>query len=602
VINIVINGNTQSLKKSVLKELEDLFDLQMGRDELLSEELALRMAVLTSAINREIAVYIDRKGTVVDVSIGNSSTVTLSEIEISCGRGRLSGIRCVHTHPNGNGMLSSVDVNALLKVNLDAMTAIGVYEGCINEIYTALPVKDETGVFSDVEIYGPFKNTTDMDGIMKLIYERDRLSGTIMHEIDEDKERAVLVGLEENNRKVSGNKSPEEISLDELEELAATAGAIVLRKIIQKKSTRDAAYFIGKGKIEEIVLMCQSLDANLIIFDDELTGAQVRNIENATGMRVIDRTTLILDIFAKRAKSREGKLQVELAQLKYRLPRLTGMGTQLSRLGGGIGTRGPGEKKLEVDKRHIRTRIKHLENELSEIKKRRNLIRSSKKRNAIPSIALVGYTNTGKSTLMNRLCNADVLAENKLFATLDPTARLLELPDGRKCMLIDTVGFIRKLPHDLVDAFKSTLEEAVYADVLLHVADLSNDEVAEQIEVVNNLLDSLGATNKPIVLALNKTDICGEDARVCVKHPSDMVYEISALTGEGIDNLLKGLAEVLPSQEQHVVMTVPYSEGWVISYVHDNGKVIEQEYTEEGIKMTALLPVSKADRVKDYIP
>lgn len=602
MINIVINGNTQSLKKSVLKELEDLFDLQMGRDELLSEELALRMAVLTSAINREIAVYIDRKGTVVDVSIGNSSTVTLSEIEISCGRGRLSGIRCVHTHPNGNGMLSSVDVNALLKVNLDAMTAIGVYEGCINEIYTALPVKDETGVFSDVEIYGPFKNTTDMDGIMKLIYERDRLSGTIMHEIDEDKERAVLVGLEENNRKVSGNKSPEEISLDELEELAATAGAIVLRKIIQKKSTRDAAYFIGKGKIEEIVLMCQSLDANLIIFDDELTGAQVRNIENATGMRVIDRTTLILDIFAKRAKSREGKLQVELAQLKYRLPRLTGMGTQLSRLGGGIGTRGPGEKKLEVDKRHIRTRIKHLENELSEIKKRRNLIRSSKKRNAIPSIALVGYTNTGKSTLMNRLCNADVLAENKLFATLDPTARLLELPDGRKCMLIDTVGFIRKLPHDLVDAFKSTLEEAVYADVLLHVADLSNDEVAEQIEVVNNLLDSLGATNKPIVLALNKTDICGEDARVCVKHPSDMVYEISALTGEGIDNLLKGLAEVLPSQEQHVVMTVPYSEGWVISYVHDNGKVIEQEYTEEGIKMTALLPVSKADRVKDYIP
>jgi len=602
VINIVINGNTQSLKKSVLKELEDLFDLQMGRDELLSEELALRMAVLTSAINREIAVYIDRKGTVVDVSIGNSSTVTLSEIEISCGRGRLSGIRCVHTHPNGNGMLSSVDVNALLKVNLDAMTAIGVYEGCINEIYTALPVKDETGVFSDVEIYGPFKNTSDMDGIMKLIYERDRLSGTIMHEIDEDKERAVLVGLEENNRKVSGNKSPEEISLDELEELAATAGAIVLRKIIQKKSTRDAAYFIGKGKIEEIVLMCQSLDANLIIFDDELTGAQVRNIENATGMRVIDRTTLILDIFAKRAKSREGKLQVELAQLKYRLPRLTGMGTQLSRLGGGIGTRGPGEKKLEVDKRHIRTRIKHLENELSEIKKRRNLIRSSKKRNAIPSIALVGYTNTGKSTLMNRLCNADVLAENKLFATLDPTARLLELPDGRKCMLIDTVGFIRKLPHDLVDAFKSTLEEAVYADVLLHVADLSNDEVAEQIEVVNNLLDSLGATNKPIVLALNKTDICGEDARVCVKHPSDMVYEISALTGEGIDNLLKGLAEVLPSQEQHVVMTVPYSEGWVISYVHDNGKVIEQEYTEEGIKMTALLPVSKADRVKDYIP
>lgn len=602
MINIVINGNTQSLKKSVLKELEDLFDLQMGRDELLSEELALRMAVLTSAINREIAVYIDRKGTVVDVSIGNSSTVTLSEIEISCGRGRLSGIRCVHTHPNGNGMLSSVDVNALLKVNLDAMTAIGVYEGCINEIYTALPVKDETGVFSDVEIYGPFKNTSDMDGIMKLIYERDRLSGTIMHEIDEDKERAVLVGLEENNRKVSGNKSPEEISLDELEELAATAGAIVLRKIIQKKSTRDAAYFIGKGKIEEIVLMCQSLDANLIIFDDELTGAQVRNIENATGMRVIDRTTLILDIFAKRAKSREGKLQVELAQLKYRLPRLTGMGTQLSRLGGGIGTRGPGEKKLEVDKRHIRTRIKHLENELSEIKKRRNLIRSSKKRNAIPSIALVGYTNTGKSTLMNRLCNADVLAENKLFATLDPTARLLELPDGRKCMLIDTVGFIRKLPHDLVDAFKSTLEEAVYADVLLHVADLSNDEVAEQIEVVNNLLDSLGATNKPIVLALNKTDICGEDARVCVKHPSDMVYEISALTGEGIDNLLKGLAEVLPSQEQHVVMTVPYSEGWVISYVHDNGKVIEQEYTEEGIKMTALLPVSKADRVKDYIP
>ncbi|WP_276020215.1 GTPase HflX [Acetivibrio straminisolvens] len=560
------------------------------------------MAELTGKINREIAVYINRKGNVIDVSVGDSSTVSLPEVEGRRDSTHLLGIRCIHTHPNGEGMISLVDINSLVKLRLDAMVAIGVKGGQVTEIYAALPVRDEKGDLGKSVVYGPFgQDDRRINHLWNIILETDKLKSSAVYLNESDDERAILVGLETSSKVLVGGKSEGERSLDELEELAHTAGAVVLEKIIQRRPVKDPAFFIGRGKVEELSLMCQALDADLIIFDDELSGAQVRNIEEVTGVKVIDRTTLILDIFAKRARSREGKLQVELAQLKYRVSRLVGLGTQLSRLGGGIGTRGPGEKKLEVDRRHIKKRISFLESQLKDVEKRRNSLRESRTRNAIPTIALVGYTNAGKSTLMNRLCESDVLAENKLFATLDPTTRSFSLPDGREVLLIDTVGFIRKLPHELVEAFKSTLEEAVYADMLIHVVDASSEESEEQVKVVNSILESLGAASKPVIMALNKMDMVKDSLRLAIPNPRGRIFEISAATGQGIDEMLEGIREMLPEDEKEVRLFIPYSDGWVISYIYQNGKVLEQIHGESGTEVKALIKKRKMEPVKGYI-
>jgi GTP-binding protein HflX len=418
--------------------------------------------------------------------------------------------------------------------------------------------------------------------------------------IDLHEEKAILVGLEISTGTLIGGRSEGERSLDELEELANTAGAVAVHKLLQRKSAIDKTYYIGRGKVEEISIAAKALDANLVIFDNELTGAQTRNLEDALGIRVVDRTTLILDIFAQRANSKEGKLQVELAQLRYRLPRLVGMGSILSRLGGGIGTRGPGEKKLETDRRHIRRRISFLEKELKSISKRRDLIRSGRRRNTVPTIALVGYTNSGKSTLLNKLCNAQVFTEDKLFATLDPTTRRLELPDGKVALLIDTVGFIRKLPHDLVEAFKSTLEEAVYADILIHVLDSSEEEIDEHIEIVYKLLQSLEALNKPIITVMNKIDIV-EERVVPAVVSKENVFEVSALTGEGIPELLYGISQILEPEEVQVHILSPYREGWIPSYIYENGSILEKKYTGEGVMIKALVKKTKVHRIKDYV-
>nr|WP_265446887.1 GTPase HflX [Acetivibrio straminisolvens] len=576
--------------------------MEGSRDEFLPQGLAAKMAELTGKINREIAVYINRKGNVIDVSVGDSSTVSLPEVEGRRDSTHLLGIRCIHTHPNGEGMISLVDINSLVKLRLDAMVAIGVKGGQVTEIYAALPVRDEKGDLGKSVVYGPFgQDDRRINHLWNIILETDKLKSSAVYLNESDDERAILVGLETSSKVLVGGKSEGERSLDELEELAHTAGAVVLEKIIQRRPVKDPAFFIGRGKVEELSLMCQALDADLIIFDDELSGAQVRNIEEVTGVKVIDRTTLILDIFAKRARSREGKLQVELAQLKYRVSRLVGLGTQLSRLGGGIGTRGPGEKKLEVDRRHIKKRISFLESQLKDVEKRRNSLRESRTRNAIPTIALVGYTNAGKSTLMNRLCESDVLAENKLFATLDPTTRSFSLPDGREVLLIDTVGFIRKLPHELVEAFKSTLEEAVYADMLIHVVDASSEESEEQVKVVNSILESLGAASKPVIMALNKMDMVKDSLRLAIPNPRGRIFEISAATGQGIDEMLEGIREMLPEDEKEVRLFIPYSDGWVISYIYQNGKVLEQIHGESGTEVKALIKKRKMEPVKGYI-
>lgn len=388
-----------------------------------------------------------------------------------------------------------------------------------------------------------------------------------------------------------------ESSIEELAELAETANAEIVGVIIQKKDSYDSATCMGAGRLEELKGQLEELRAELVIFDHELTGVQVRNIENIIDVRVIDRTTLILDIFAQRARTKEGKLQVELAQQKYRLPRLTGMGTSLSRLGGGIGTRGPGETKLETDKRHIRKRISYLEAELEDLKKHRNFSRSRRRKDGVLCAAIVGYTNVGKSTLLNALTNAGVLAEDKLFATLDITSRSLELPDGRSVMLIDTVGLIRRLPHNLVEAFKSTLEEAASADIILNVQDLSSPEQEEQAEVTRKLLSELGCDGIPQINVMNKVDAALNPDTV---FEDSLTVAISAKHHQGFERLLKCIAENLPETAKRMKLLIPYDKTSLIGKIRLEGKIFSEEYTENGTLIDALVDKKLISQAEQY--
>lgn len=384
-------------------------------------------------------------------------------------------------------------------------------------------------------------------------------------------------------------------SMDELSELAKTAGAEEVARVIQKRDAYESATVIGEGKLGEVRELCASLGAKLLIFDCELTASQIRNIEEETDVRVIDRTMLILDIFAGRAVSREGKLQVELAQLKYRLPRLMGIGASLSRLGGGIGTRGPGETQLETDRRHIRRRIDKLSEELKELEERRGYTRTRRRKDSVQVGAIVGYTNAGKSTLLNLLTNAGVLAENKLFATLDPTSRAIELPDGRSLLLVDTVGLIRRLPHNLVEAFKSTLEEAACADIILHVCDVSDPEAAEKADVTLRTLAELGAGEIPVVTVLNKCDKLMENIPV-----DDKTVKISALKGEGIEGLLETVARNLPETARRMKLLVPYDKAGFTARIREKGKVFGEEYLENGVLIDALVDRTLTSQAAEY--
>ena len=386
-----------------------------------------------------------------------------------------------------------------------------------------------------------------------------------------------------------------EVSMQELAELAETAGARDVARVIQKREAYNSATVIGEGKLEEVRELCVSLGAKLLIFDCELTASQIRNIEDETDVRVIDRTMLILDIFAGRAVSREGKLQVELAQLRYRLPRLMGIGASLSRLGGGIGTRGPGETQLETDRRHIRRRIEKLSEELNALEERRGYSRARRKKDSVQVGAIVGYTNAGKSTLLNLLTGSDVLAEDKLFATLDPTSRAIELPDGRSLLLVDTVGLIRRLPHHLVEAFRSTLEEAACADIILHVCDVSDPDAAEKAEVTLKTLAELGASEIPVVTVLNKCDRLDESIPT-----DDKTVKISALRGEGIDNLLNAIAANLPETARRMKLLIPYDKAGITAQLRQSGKVFSEEYIENGIAVDALVDRMLIKQMSQY--
>lgn len=410
-----------------------------------------------------------------------------------------------------------------------------------------------------------------------------------MIQTSEIKEKFILVGVE------TGKDRMEE-SLTELEELLETAGGETVGRVIQNLESINKATYVGKGKVDEIRELAEELGADGIVCDDELSPAQLSNLKDELDIKVLDRTLVILDIFAAHAQTSEGKLQVELAQLKYRSSRLTGLGKNLSRLGGGIGTRGPGESKLESDRRAIRERVSQLRSEIEKVESSREILRKHRMSDGIPVIAIVGYTNAGKSTFLNKITDAGILAEDKLFATLDPTTRNLKIPDGEEVLFTDTVGFISKLPHNLVDAFKSTLEEAKYADLILHVADASNPEVDEQMKVVYRTLEGLKVTGKPVITFLNKQDKL-EEERIIKDIKADAVVKGSAKTGEGIDELLSKITEILREGKVLIDTVLSYADTSKISVIRKKGQLLSEEYEGEGIKVKAYVPKAVAGQL-----
>ncbi len=404
-----------------------------------------------------------------------------------------------------------------------------------------------------------------------------------LYDLKETKERVILVGVQADD-----NEDTEK-SLDELEELAQTAGAETVGRIIQNREQIHPGTYVGKGKLDEIKNLLWETDATGIICDDELSPAQLGNLQDALDTKVMDRTLIILDIFAERASTNEGKIQVELAQLKYRQSRLVGLGKSLSRLGGGIGTRGPGEKKLEMDRRLIKGRIAQLNRELKDVKRHREVTREQRSRNHIPVIAIVGYTNAGKSTLLNRLTGASVLEEDKLFATLDPTTRGLKLPSGQEVLLTDTVGFIRKLPHHLIEAFKSTLEEAKYADMILHVVDVSNPQMDEQMYTVYETLQNLDVKDKVVITAFNKQDRLTE-VPIIRDFKADHIVNISARTGQGLDTLQSVIEQILRERKIEISRTYSYADAGKIQLIRKYGELLDEEYREDGIFVHAFVP------------
>lgn len=412
-----------------------------------------------------------------------------------------------------------------------------------------------------------------------------------MIELNEIQEKVILVGVS------TSDHDDTQKSLDELEELAATAGAITVGRVVQNLDQIHPTTYVGKGKLEEIKDLLWETEATGIICDDELSPIQLGNMEDALDTKVMDRTLIILDIFAGRASTNEGKIQVELAQLKYRQSRLTGLGKSLSRLGGGIGTRGPGEKKLEMDRRLIKNRIAQLNRELRDVKRHREITREQRSKNKVPVVAIVGYTNAGKSTLLNHLTGAGVLEEDKLFATLDPTTRNLKLPSKQEILITDTVGFIRKLPHHLIEAFRSTLEEAKYADIILHVVDASNPQVDEQMYIVYETLQNLEVKNKPIITAFNKQDKLEGDP-ILRDFKADHIVRISAKTGAGLDELQAVIEEVLRGQKVLIEKLYPYAEAGKIQLIRKYGELLEESYQEDGIFAKGYVPMEIYERVR----
>lgn len=524
----MVYGNTQGIKRHILDMLETIYDI--NSKDFLAQQILELIAIVTAEYNREVLVAISRNGKVLSISIGSSDK---GAINVKDERKGLCGIRLIHTHPNGNPDLSDVDISALKRNRYDCIAAAGIDQnGKVKGFCIGYLTLNGVEILKTQDVNNPvyFNYILQYDKDLKTQKQNDFIKNQAQ------KERVILACATLSDKEA-------DLSLEELEALAQTAGAEVVGIIKQNKDKPDPKYMLGKGKLEELKALVQSTDSDTLIFDNELSAIQIKNLENELNVKVIDRSNLILDIFASRASSLEGKLQVELAQLKYSLPKLLGAGGQMDRLRQGIGMRGPGEKKLETDRRRIKEQISDLENKIQKLEKERDLRRSKRAKTYIPSAALVGYTNAGKSTIMNLLSGSDVLAENKLFATLDPVTRKVYCQDKGYYVITDTVGFIRKLPHEFIEAFKSTLEEAVQADIILHIMDFSSPNLTLQYQVVMDVLQKIGAGNKKVINVYNKIDV-GDKNRLDIPVINNTVY-ISAKTGEGIEALKEIISKEL---------------------------------------------------------
>lgn len=577
----MIHGNTSGIKQYILEEMEQVYTHVCGRNEFISPLLIDFLTKYTALLGREISIYLSRAGRVLDVSIGDSDHVDLPYVRKRRGVQGLSGVRCIHTHPGGSSQLSSVDIGTLLSSRLDAMAALAVREGQAKSLQAGFV--GET--LEEPVLYGPYPPyripqsyfMAEIERATMRVAEAVRLKDTAAA-----RERAILVGV---------GASPAE--MQELAMLADTAGAEVLGQMVQPKAGREASAYVGKGKLKELSLAISAADADLVITNDELTAIETRNLEEALGVKVIDRTVLILDIFARHARTREGKLQVELAQLKYNLPRLLGEGLSLSRQGAGIGTRGPGETKLESDRRRIRRRIFELEKEIDKLSVQRSLRREQRQKNRVQEVALVGYTNAGKTSLLNALAKSEQYAENKLFATLDPVTRKVSLPSGKEVLLTDTVGFVSKLPHDLVSAFRSTLEEATRADLLLNVTDAANPEHIRQMQVVREVLSGLGAQDKPMLHVFNKADRLAEPPAQVAPNS----YYVSAKTGQGLAELLAAIEAALQEKTVEVSLKLGYQEGAKLAQIQKYAEKLDIDYQDAYMQVRATLPEEAAARI-----
>ena len=566
-----IHGNTEGIKDSELSRLQALYMTELDSSEFISRELAESLARITSRINREIALYISRGGDILDIVVGTNDMVKLPDFHLRRNPNALSKVRVIHTHPSGTPHLSDLDLTALTSLHFDAMCALGItQDGQINGICCAFisgwvngkPQIELSGIYSLLQL----SKLNWMDKIIE--YDKNLPDATTS---DLQPERAVLVAIRDDR------------SFDELDALARTAGAIPVGRVMQKRPFPDNATYIGSGKVQDLSMAVQTLEADLIIAQDELSGVQIHQLETLTGVRVIDRTTLILDIFAPCARTREGQLQVSLAQLNYQMTHLIGYGLSLSRLGGGIGTRGPGESKLELDRRAIKRRRTQLLEQLETLKKQRILQKKRRIKNEIPTAALIGYTNAGKSTIFNTMTQADVYVQDQLFATLDATTRRIEIDGSAAFLLTDTVGFISHLPTELIEAFQSTLEEAVSADLLLIVTDASDPSAPEQRRVVSETLARLGADRRPTAEILNKCDIAQPE--VLDSFPD--AIRISALSGQGIEELKAEIVRRLGTVTCNVRFSIPYNEMQFISLLYENAQNVVTDYQPETVFVTA---------------
>ncbi|WKY43451.1 GTPase HflX [Eubacteriaceae bacterium ES2] len=589
-----MNGNKNDLKKSLKQRLDDLVGIEM--ESLLDQDVFETLRDLTLETGREILIGTSDKNRILWVNVGDAANVAVGDQQMESHVKSLNRYRVIHTHPGGNPRLSAEDFSAAKGQWLQCIVAVGVETQTPSLFGMGIPMVLEDQIVYRQGLFNSLKKLNAFP-LEQFVLKANRFiknDPNRIFEMENEEERVLLLGLSTAAQKGIGIDE----SMKELEQLVLTAGGNVVESVVQNRSQIDPTFYLGRGKLQEITKIIQNNDINVIVTNDELNARQIHNIESLTSTKTIDRTTVILDIFARHATTREGKLQVELAQQKYRMSHLKGLGIVMSRTGGGIGTRGPGEKKLETDRRHIRRQIEELEAKNKKIEKSNELNALQRQKNRVKTVSLIGYTNSGKSTLFNRLTDSQAVMRDGLFITLDSTLRKVS-HEKYEYLISDTVGFIDKLPHELVNAFKTTLKEVEMADLLLHVVDVSNPHYKEQIQVVNEVLKELEVCDRPIVLVYNKIDQLSGENRQSLKAEENEVY-ISAKEGIGLEELLEIITGQLLGSRREENLLIPYEDTKTMAFLHEKKVVLELSYEERGslvkIEVTADFPIHRVEK------